>query len=159
MPAQEAGNEIFENKEKIMSEKVLLVDDEKDFLDIMSERMEARGMTVKTADSADQALKMLENESFDAIVMDFKMPGMDGIQALKNIKTRKPELQIILLTGYATVEKTVEAMKIGATDLLEKPADLEALTAKIKQAKAEKMLLVEKQTEEKIKDILKRFGG
>jgi DNA-binding NtrC family response regulator len=142
-----------------MSEKVLLVDDEKDFLDIMSERMEARGMTVKTADSADKALEMLENESFDAIVMDFKMPGMDGIQALKNIKTQKPELQIILLTGYATVEKTVEAMKIGATDLLEKPADLEALAAKIKQAKAEKMLLVEKQTEEKIKDILKRFGG
>lgn len=159
MPKQETGNKIFENKEKIMSEKVLLVDDEKDFLDIMSERMEARGMTVKTADSADQALKILEKESFDAIVMDFKMPGMDGIQALKNIKTRKPELQIILLTGYATVEKTVEAMKIGATDLLEKPADLEALAAKIKQAKAEKMLVVEKQTEDKIKDILKRFGG
>ncbi|MEE4363797.1 MAG: response regulator [Desulfotignum sp.] len=141
-----------------MSEKVLLVDDEKDFLDIMSERMQARGMTVKTADSADKALAMLENESFDAIVMDFKMPGMDGIQALKNIKTQKPELQIILLTGYATVEKTVEAMKIGATDLLEKPADLEALAAKIKQAKADKMLVVEKQTEEKIKDILQRFG-
>ncbi len=88
-----------------MSEKVLLVDDEKDFLDIMSERMEDRGMKVKTADSADQALKMLESESFDAIVMDFKMPGMDGIQALKNIKSEKPELQIILLTGYATVEK------------------------------------------------------
>jgi DNA-binding NtrC family response regulator len=102
---------------------------------------------------------MLEKESFDAIVMDFKMPGMDGIQALKNIKTKKPELQIILLTGYATVEKTVEAMKIGATDLLEKPADLEKLAAKIKQAKAEKMLVVEKQTEDKIKDILKRFGG
>jgi DNA-binding NtrC family response regulator len=142
-----------------MSEKVLLVDDEKEFLDIMSERMQARGMTVKTADSADQAMAMLEKESFDAIVMDFKMPGMDGIQALKNIKTKKPELQIILLTGYATVEKTVEAMKIGATDLLEKPADLEKLAAKIKQAKAEKMLVVEKQTEEKIKDILKRFGG
>ena len=142
-----------------MSEKVLLVDDEKEFLDIMSERMQARGMTVKTADSADQAMAILEKESFDAIVMDFKMPGMDGIQALKNIKAKKPELQIILLTGYATVEKTVEAMKIGATDLLEKPADLEELAAKIKQAKAEKMLLVKKQTEDKIKDILKRFGG
>ncbi|HKK99766.1 MAG TPA: response regulator [Desulfotignum sp.] len=142
-----------------MSEKVLLVDDEQDFLEIMSERIQARGMTVKTADSADKALAMLENESFDAIVMDFKMPGMDGIQALKNIKTQKPELQIILLTGYATVEKTVEAMKIGATDLLEKPADLEALTATIQKAKAEKMLLVEKKTEEKIKDILQRFGG
>ncbi|MCA1794852.1 MAG: response regulator [Desulfotignum sp.] len=142
-----------------MSEKVLLVDDEKEFLEIMSERMEARGMTVKTADSADQALAMLEKESFDAIVMDFKMPGMDGIQALKNIKSQKPELQIILLTGYATVEKTVEAMKIGATDLLEKPADLESLAATIKQAKADKMLVVEKKTEEKIKDILQRFGG
>jgi DNA-binding NtrC family response regulator len=142
-----------------MSEKVLLVDDEKEFLDIMSERMQERGMTVKTADSADQAMAMLEKESFDAIVMDFKMPGMDGIQALKNIKSEKPELQIILLTGYATVEKTVEAIKIGATDLLEKPADLEKLAAKIKQAKAEKMLVVEKQTEDKIKDILKRFGG
>jgi len=142
-----------------MSEKVLLVDDEKDFLDIMSERMQARGMTVKTADSGDKAMAMLEKESFDAIVMDFKMPGMDGIQALKNIKDQKPELQIILLTGYATVEKTVEAMKIGATDLLEKPADLEALEARIKQAKTEKMLLVEKQNEEKIKDILQRFGG
>lgn len=142
-----------------MSEKVLLVDDEKEFLDIMSERMQARGMTVKTADSADQAMAILEKESFDAIVMDFKMPGMDGIQALKKIKAKKPELQIILLTGYATVEKTVEAMKIGATDLLEKPADLEKLAAKIKLAKAEKMLLVKKQTEDKIKDILKRFGG
>lgn len=142
-----------------MSEKVLLVDDETEFLEIMSERMEARGMAVTTAESADQALTILEKKSFDAIVMDFQMPEMDGIQALKAIKSKKPELQIILLTGYATVEKTVEAMKIGATDFLEKPADLEALAAKIKRAKAEKMLFCEKKTEQKIKDILQRFGG
>lgn len=142
-----------------MSEKVLLVDDEREFLEVMSERMTARGMEVTTADSADQALSILGKQSFDAIVMDFQMPGMDGMQALKAIKNKKPELQIILLTGYATVEKTVEAMKIGATDFLEKPADLEALSKKIKQAKAEKMLIVEKQTEEKIKDILQRYGG
>ncbi len=139
-----------------MSEKVLLVDDEKEFLEIMSERMEARGMVVTTTESADKALSLIEKESFDAIIMDFQMPGMDGLEALKAIKNQKPELQIILLTGYATVEKTVEAMKIGATDFLEKPADLEALVGKIKKAKAEKMLLVEKQTEEKIKDILQR---
>ena len=132
-----------------MSEKVLLVDDEKEFLEIMSERMQARGMVVTTAESADQALSIIGKESFDAIVMDFQMPGMDGMEALKAIKNKKPELQIILLTGYATVEKTVEAMKIGATDFLEKPADLEALSEKIKNAKAEKMLIVEKQTEEK----------
>ena len=142
-----------------MSEKVLLVDDEKEFLEVMSERMQARGMVVTTAESADQALSIIGKESFDAIVMDFQMPGMDGMEALKAIKNKKPELQIILLTGYATVEKTVEAMKIGATDFLEKPADLEALAEKIKKAKAEKMLIVEKQTEEKIKEILQRRGG
>jgi two-component system, OmpR family, response regulator len=139
-----------------MSEKVLLVDDEKEFLEIMSERMRARGMIVTTTGSADQALSIIEKESFDAIIMDFQMPEMDGMEALKAIKKKRPELQIILLTGYATVEKTVEAMKIGATDFLEKPADLEALVEKIKTAKTEKMLLVEKQTEEKIKDILQR---
>jgi DNA-binding NtrC family response regulator len=142
-----------------MSEKVLLVDDEKEFLEIMSDRMTARGMEVTTAESAGEALSLIGKTSFDAIIMDFQMPEMDGMAALKAIKDKKPELQIILLTGYATVEKTVEAMKIGAMDFLEKPADIEALTKKIKKAKAEKMLIVEKQTEEKIRDILQRHGG
>jgi len=141
-----------------MSEKVLLVDDEKEFLEIMSERMKARDMDVTTATSAQQALEIIEKESFDAIILDFQMPGMDGMDALKAIKAKKPELQIILLTGYATVEKSVEAMKIGATDFIEKPADLEVLAEKIKSAKAEKMLIVEKQTEGKVKNILKKYG-
>jgi len=141
-----------------MSEKVLLVDDEKEYLEIMSERMQARDMDVTTATSARQALEIIEKESFDAIILDFQMPGMDGMDALKAIKAKKPELQIILLTGYATVEKSVEAMKIGATDFIEKPADLEVLAEKIKKAKAKKMLIVEKQTEDKVKDILKKYG-
>ena len=141
-----------------MSEKVLLVDDEKEFLEIMSERMKARDMDVTTATSADQALEIIEKESFDAIILDFQMPGMDGMEALKAIKAKKPEAQIILLTGYATVEKSVEAMKIGATDFVEKPADLEVLAEKIKNAKAEKMLIVEKQTEDKVKNIIKKYG-
>ena len=141
-----------------MSEKVLLVDDEKEYLEIMSERMQARDMDVTTATSAQQALEIIEKESFDAIILDFQMPGMDGMDALKAIKAKKPELQIILLTGYATFEKSVEAIKTGATDFIEKPADLEVLTGKIKKAKAEKMLIVEKQTEDKVKDILKKYG-
>ena len=141
-----------------MSEKVLLVDDEKEFLEIMSERMKARDMEVTTATSAQQALEIIEKESFDAIILDFQMPGMDGMDALKAIKAKKPELQIILLTGYATVEKSVEAMKIGATDFVEKPADLEILSEKIKNAKADKMLIVEKQTEDKVKNIIKKYG-
>ncbi|MCG8636674.1 MAG: response regulator [Desulfobacterales bacterium] len=142
-----------------MTEKVLLVDDEKEFLEIMSERLTARGMEVTTAESAGKALSLIETESFDAIVMDFQMPEIDGMDALKAIKDKKPEQQIILLTGYATVEKTVEAMKIGATDFLEKPADIESLEKKIKQAKADKMLIVEHRMEDKIKDILQRYGS
>ena len=141
-----------------MSEKVLLVDDEKEFLEIMSERMKTSDMDVTTATSADQDLEIIEKESFDAIILDFQMPGMDGMEALKAIKAKKQEMQIILLTGYATVEKSVEAMKIGATDFVEKPADMEVLAEKIKNAKAEKMLIVEKQTEDKVKNIIKKYG-
>jgi DNA-binding NtrC family response regulator len=141
-----------------MSEKVLLVDDEKDFLAAMAERMRARDMEVTTASSAKEAFEKIEQETFDAIVLDFQMPEMDGMETLKSIKAKHPESQIILLTGYATIEKGVEAMKVGAADFLEKPADLELLSKKIKQAKAEKMLIVEKQQEKKVMDIIKKYG-
>ncbi len=141
-----------------MTEKVLLVDDEEDFLEIMSERMEAREMMVTTCTSAEEALEIIKAETFDAIILDFMMPGMDGFQALREIKSRLPEAQIILLTGHATVEKGVEAMKMGATDFLEKPADIEALERKIKDASARRMLIVEKETEERIRDIIRRTG-
>jgi DNA-binding NtrC family response regulator len=137
-----------------MTEKVLLVDDEKDFLSIMSERMKTRGMEVSTAASAKEAIQMAEAESFDAIILDLQMPEMDGLEALKALKAKKPELQVILLTGHATVEKGIQAMKLGAMDLMEKPADLKALTEKIKKAQAKKMIIVEKLTEEKIKHII-----
>ena len=141
-----------------MTDKVLLVDDEQDFLEIMSERMKARGMEVTTSDSALEALKLIETESYDAIILDFMMPEMDGFETLKTIKEKRPELQIILLTGHATVEKGEEAMKLGALDFIEKPADLEALSEKIKKAKAEKMLIVEETSKKKVDEILKRFG-
>lgn len=137
-----------------MAEKVLLIDDEKDFLDVMAERMRNRGMEVTTASSPLEALELVARESFDAIILDLQMPEMDGLEALEKIKAKKPELQIILLTGHATVQKGVEAMKLGAMDLLEKPANLSDLTAKIKAASSQRMLLVEKASEEKIKKIL-----
>jgi len=141
-----------------MSERILLVDDETDFLEAMSDRMTARGMEVTTAASAVDAIAILEKTSFDAIVLDFQMPGMDGMEALKTIKAKRPESQIILLTGYATVQKGVEAMKIGAADFIEKPADLEALSEKIKQAKARRMLIAEKQQAKNVLDILRKYG-
>ena len=122
-----------------MHAKVLLVDDEKDFLDIMAERMEARGMDVSTATSAEDALEMVQNESYDAIIMDLMMPAMDGFKALKLFKETKPEVQIILLTANVPEEKCIEAIKLGAMDVIEKPADLNLLTQKIEKAKALKI--------------------
>jgi len=141
-----------------MREKVLLIDDEKDFLEIMSERMGARDMDVSTTTSGFEALKMIEQESYDAIVLDLMMPEMEGLEALKAIKAKRPELQVILLTGHATVEKGIQAMKLGAIDLIEKPAELEGLTEKIRNAKARKMIIVQKKTEEKIKNIITHKG-
>ena len=137
----------------------MLLDDESDFLEVMSERLGARGMNVSTAESAQSALDTIEKESFDAVILDFSMPDMDGIQALKLLLEKKPELQVILLTGYGTVEKSVEAIKMGASDFIEKPADIEKLVEKIKQAKSQRMLILEKRQDEQIQDILKRYGA
>ena len=119
-----------------MPAKVLLIDDEKDFLDIMAERMEARGMEVATATSAEDALKMVITTSYDVIIMDLMMPEMDGFKALKLFKQTKPEVQIILLTANVPDEKRMEAIKLGAMDVIDKPADLNLLTQKIEEARA-----------------------
>ena len=137
-----------------MSEKILLVDDEKEFIDTLAERMHTRGMDVETTTSAKTALELVEKENFDAVVLDLQMPDMDGLEALKILKEKKPDIQVILLTGHATVEKGIEAMKLGALDLVEKPAELSVLTEKIQKAQAKKMILVEKKSEEKIKKIM-----
>jgi CheY-like chemotaxis protein len=117
-----------------MSEKVLIVDDEKDFLDIIAERIGARGMDVSTATSAEDALNMVEEESFDVVIMDFMMPALDGFKALKLMKAKRPDVQIILLTGNVPDEKRMEAKALGALDVIEKPPDLKDLIQKIKEA-------------------------
>ena len=122
-----------------MPAKVLIVDDEKDFLDIMAERMSARGMDVSTATSAADALEMVRTEAYDAVIMDMIMPEMDGLTALKLFKESRPEVSIILLSANVPEEKCIEAIKLGAMDVIEKPADLNLLTQKIEQAKARKL--------------------
>jgi DNA-binding NtrC family response regulator len=138
--------------------KVLLVDDEEEFTRILSERMEARGLKVVTAENGSAALKKAEDERFDAIILDMFMPEMDGIETLKRLLEINPDLQVIMLTGHATLEKGVEAVKLGAMDFIEKPADMDKLLARISDAKAKKMVLVEKRAEEKIRGILKSKG-
>ena len=121
-----------------MHEKVLLVDDEPDFLEAMAARMSVRGLEVTTTTSTIDALGMVESGHFDVIVMDLMMPEMAGLEALKALKDLKPELQIILLTGYATRDIETAALKLGAVDLIEKPADIERLLEKIKEAQSKK---------------------
>ncbi|MBF0099414.1 MAG: response regulator [Desulfobacterales bacterium] len=141
-----------------MMERILLVDDEKEFIEPLAERMRNRGMNVSTSTCAKEAIKKVQQETYDAIILDLRMPEMDGIEALSVLKEKNPDLQVILLTGHATVEQGVQAMKLGAMDFLEKPIDIKVLSEKIKKAKAEKMILVEKRSEEKIKKIMIEKG-
>ena len=141
-----------------MAEKVLLIDDEVEFLEALSERMEIRGMDVSTAENANAAVSAINSGDFDAIVLDLQMPDMNGIDLLKVIRKTNPDMQVILLTGQATLEAGIQAMKLGAMDFMEKPADIDALTDKIKKAQAKKMVIVEKKTEKKVNDILKSKG-
>ena len=127
-----------------MTEKVLLVDDEMDLLETMAERMRILGMDVSITTSPWDALKKVKADPYDAIVMDLMMPGMTGLNALKAMKKQDPDLQIILLTGHATIKLGMEATKLGALDIMEKPPDLNALTDKIKKAKASKKKAIEK---------------
>lgn len=140
-----------------MNEKVLLIDDESEFVETLATRMRTRNMTVTTTNSAVEALNRDDMDTYDAIVLDLQMPEMDGLTALEKIKQRNPKLQVILLTGQATVEKGVRAMKMGALDLMEKPADIEELNRKIKEASKQKMVLVRAESEDKIKEIMSQF--
>lgn len=137
-----------------MSEKVLLIDDEPEFLESMGERLKLRDMDVDSSTNISEALDKLAAEQFDAIFLDLQMPGTNGIESLKMIKKLYPDLQVILLTGHASVEKGIEAMKLGAMDFIEKPADINVLSEKVKKAQAKKMILVEKATEERISNII-----
>lgn len=141
-----------------MLDKVLLVDDEVDFLEIMEERLSARGVDVVISESAEDALKRINTGIFDVVILDLQMPGMNGLEVLKLIKARHPEIQVILLTGHATVEKGVEAIRLGAIDFVEKPADLEVLKEKISKAHKKKMLIVEKDSRDRVIDALKKYG-
>ena len=140
------------------NEKVLLVDDEQEFTQVLSERMESRAVDVDTAASGIEAVQKAKDVPYDAIILDLAMPEMDGIETLRHLLEVNPDLQVILLTGHATVGKGIEATKLGAMDFLEKPAEIQKLMDRIQQAKANKMLLVEKRSEEKIKGILETRG-
>ena len=137
---------------------VLLVDDEEEFVSVLAERLEARGLKVDTAEDGQTALVKVGKRSFDAILLDMAMPGMDGIQTLNGLLEINSDLQVILLTGQATLQQGVEAMKLGALDLLEKPVEIETLVAKIEDAALRRSKLDDKRIQKKVTDILRQKG-
>jgi len=118
--------------------RVLLVDDERDFVDVLAERLETRGFRVRKAFSGEEALSRLEEEPTDVVLLDVLMPGMDGVEALAGIKKLHPLVEVMMLTGHATIDTAISGLKLGAYDYLMKPADTEDLVAKILRAYARK---------------------
>lgn len=142
----------------MQADRVLLVDDEVEFVETLAERMRARGLDVQTANSGSEALAKVTGRSFDAVVLDLAMPGMDGIETLERLREIDPDLQIMLLTGQGTVPAAVEATKLGAMNVFEKPTDIEVLIEKIREARVNKIMLAEKKSRDEIDDILTRKG-
>jgi DNA-binding NtrC family response regulator len=116
--------------------RVLLVDDEEDFRRAISRRLAKRGMLVKQAGTGEECLSVLEKGPVDVVVLDVKMPGMNGFEILPQIKKKYPATGVILLTGHGSVQDGVEGIKSGAFDYLTKPLEFEHLVCKIEQAHA-----------------------
>lgn len=141
--------------ENEMEAKVLLVDDEEDFLETLSSRLKMRGLKVSAVTSGEQAVSEAKEQEYDAIIVDLSMPGLDGLETLKLIKADNPNAEIIMLTGHGSIQSGIEAMKLGAGDFLQKPVELSELMAKIGEAKNKKMLVLQKQSQEELRKIIK----
>jgi two-component system OmpR family response regulator len=114
--------------------KVLLVDDEDDFRETLQKRLRNRKLQVEAAENGYKALELIQTQDFDVVVLDVKMPGMDGIETLKEIKIKKPDVEVIMLTGHASVESGIQGMQLGAFDYVMKPVPLDELLDKMRQA-------------------------
>lgn len=114
--------------------KLLLVDDESDFRDTLLKRMQRRNVDVHGVESGDKALSWLDANPADVVILDVRMPGMDGIETLREIKKRHPLLEVIMLTGHASMEVAIEGMQMGAFDYLMKPMDMDELLYKAEDA-------------------------
>lgn len=137
--------------------QVLLVDDEVPFVETMIKRLTKRELEVIPAYDGPEALARLkENVRLEVVILDVKMPGMDGIETLAEIKKAHPLIEVIMLTGHATVESAIEGMKKGAFDYLMKPCDINVLVGKVTEAAAKKRRHEEKIIEAQMREITTR---
>ena len=120
--------------------RVLVVDDEEDFRETLVKRLKARKLDVHGSESGQGALDLMQRIAFDVVILDIKMPGMDGIAALEEMKKRMPLVEVILLTGHASVEAGIEGMKLGAFDYVMKPVNVDELLEKVREAYERKVI-------------------
>jgi DNA-binding response OmpR family regulator len=135
-----------------------LVDDQEEYLETVAERMTSRGLDVTVARDGQTALDLASTRDFDVVLLDMQMPGMDGIETLRRLRERNVDLEVVLVTGFGSVEKSVAAMKLGAADFVQKPVDIEVLVAKAREARETKLLLVEAKLEDRVRAILTERG-
>ena len=114
--------------------RVLLVDDEEEFVSALSERLELRGIEVDSALNGEDALAIMVEKVFEVVILDVMMPGLGGLEVLKQIKSAYPNTQVILLTGHGATKEGIEGMRLGAFDYLIKPVDIEEMLEKMKEA-------------------------
>ena len=119
---------VFAPLEFELPSKILLVDDEKDFVLTLSERLEMRDMAPVVAYDGEQALSILQEEEPEVIVLDLKMPGIDGMEVLRRVKKEHPAVEVIILTGHGNEKDRELCMQLGAFAYLEKPVDIETLS-------------------------------
>jgi len=137
--------------------KVLLTDDEKPFVETMIKRLEKRDLEMAAAYNGQDALDRLsEDSTIEVVILDIKMPVMGGMAALKEIKSKYPLVEVIMLTGHATVETGIEGMKMGAFDYLMKPCDMDQLLAKVEEAAQRKRKHEQKIMDARLKEITLR---
>ena len=138
---------------------IMLVDDEVPFLETTVKRLDMRNIETLSAFSGEECLETLKtNQTLDVIVLDVKMPGMDGLETLKRIKNESPLVEVIMLTGHATIQTAIDGMKLGAYDFLMKPCDIEELVSKVETATKKKRDHEKKIAEAKKQETLAKYG-
>ena len=124
--------------------RVLLVDDEKEFVETLADRLNMRDLDASTAHNGEQALSLVKKEEPDVIVLDLKMPGIDGIEVLRRVRKAYPNVEVIILTGHGSEQDEEAARSLGAFDYMKKPVDLQALVPRIRKAFKQRMKKLER---------------
>jgi len=120
--------------------RVLIVDDEEEFVETIVKRLNDRGLLAEGVMSGRQALDLMQTKDFDVVILDVKMPGMDGIETLREMKKRKPLTEVIMLTGHGSVESGIQGLQLGAYNYVMKPVPLDELLSQMNQAYERKLI-------------------